>query len=64
MKSMMCMKKMVASHRLVCDMVGVALGIGLGFLAANTLVNCCTPSRKMKKKAMKAFKSLEDKLCC
>ena len=62
---MMCnMKKMIAGHRLICDMIGVAVGIGLGFLAANAMVNCCTPGRKMKKKAMKAFKSLEDKLCC
>ncbi len=62
---MMCnIKKMIASHRLTCDMIGVAMGIGLGFLAANAMVNCCTPGRKMKKKAMNPFKALEDKFCC
>jgi hypothetical protein len=27
MKSMMCMKKMVAGHRAACDMIGIAMGI-------------------------------------
>ena len=60
MKSMMCMKKMVAGHRAACDMIGIALG----YLAANALVNSCQPGRKMKKKAKKAIKYLENKLCC
>ena len=64
MKSMMCMKKMVAGHRAACDMIGIAMGIALGYLAANALVNSCQSGRKMKKKAKKAIKYLENKLCC
>ena len=64
MKSMMCMKKMVAGHRAACDMIGIAMGIALGYLAANALVNSCQSGRKMKKQAKKAIKYLENKLCC
>ena len=55
---------MVAGHRAACDMIGIAMGIALGYLAANALVNSCQPGRKMKKKAKKAIKYLENKLCC
>lgn len=60
--NMMHMKKMIASHRAACDMIGVALGITLGFLAANAMVNKCTCGNSLKKKAKKAFKCLEDKI--
>lgn len=59
---MMCMKKMIASHRAACDTVGVLLGVTMGFLVANALVNRCCPAHAMKKKAKKAFKCLEEKL--
>ena len=61
---MLCMKKMIACHRLVCNIIGGVMGMGVGLLAANTLVNCCKPGRKMKKKAMKAFKAMEKTFCC
>lgn len=60
--NMSCMKKMIASHRATCDIIGVALGVGLGFLVANTMVNKCCCNHDLKKKAKKAFKCLEDKL--
>ncbi len=59
---MFCMKKMIAGHRVICNMVGAAAGIGLGFLAANMMVNKCSCGCDLKKKAKKAFKCLEDKL--
>lgn len=60
--NMSCMKKMIANHRAMCDIVGMSLGIMLGFLIANTMVNRCCPSHELKKKAKKAFKCLEDKM--
>ncbi len=64
---MMCnmsdMKKMIASHRAMCDIVGMAMGIMLGFLIANTMVNKCCPTHMLKKKAKKAFRCIEDKMC-
>ena len=59
---MFCMKKMIAKHRLICNMVGVALGVTVGVLVANMTVNRCSCSCSLKKKAKKAFKCLEDKL--
>ena len=58
-----CMKKMIADHRAMCDIIGMAMGIMLGFLIANTMVNKCCPTHALKKKAKKAFKCMEDKLC-
>ncbi len=60
---MLCMKKMIAGHRAMCNMIGALAGIGLGFLAANLLVNQCDCSCDLKKKAKKAFKCIEDKMC-
>lgn len=56
------MKKMIAGHRLACNMVGCMLGIGMGILAANLTVNKCSCGCGLKKKAKKAFKCIEDKL--
>ena len=58
---MFCMKKMIAGHRMVCNMIGVALGVGIGVLVANMTVNKCACSCDLKKKARKAFKRLEDR---
>ncbi len=64
---MMCnmtyMKKMIAKHRAMCDIIGMSLGIMLGFLIANTMVNKCCPTHALKKKAKKAFQCMEDKMC-
>ncbi|MCH5183446.1 MAG: hypothetical protein J1E00_04640 [Oscillospiraceae bacterium] len=59
---MFCMKKMIAKHRLVCNMVGVAMGVAVGVLVANMAVNKCSCACSLKKKAKRAFKCLEDKL--
>ena len=61
---MICMRKMIAHHRMLCQTIGIAMGIGLGFCAANALVNCCCPGKRLKKKAKKAFKRMGRKLCC
>jgi len=57
------MKKMIAGHRAMCDIVGMVMGVMLGFLIANTMVNKCCPTHALKKKAKKAFKCMEDKMC-
>ena len=59
---MFCMKKMIAGHRMICNMIGVALGVGVGVLVANLAVNKCSCACSLKKKAKKAFKCLEDKM--
>lgn len=61
---MFCMKKLIAGHRLLCNMIGVAVGVGLGVLAANLAVSRCSCACSLKKKAKKAFKALEDKMDC
>lgn len=61
---MLCMKKMIAGHRMMCNMVGIMIGIAIGCTAANCMVSKCSCSCgcDLKKKAKKAFKAIEDKL--
>lgn len=61
---MICMKKMIARHQSMCQAIGIATGIGLGFFAAIALVKCCCPGKKQKRKAKKAFKRMGRKMCC
>ena len=61
--NMSCMKKMIAEHRALCDIIGMMMGVALGLLVANTMVNLCCPKHALKQKAKKAFKCIEDKMC-
>lgn len=59
---MMCMKKMITGHKCCCRLIGVAMGVAVGFLAANKLVQSCQTSCQVKQIAKKAFKALEENL--
>lgn len=59
---MMSMKKMAASNKLGTYTLLTAVGAAIGMIAAKKLVTSCCCADKMKCKAKKAIKTLENKL--
>ena len=56
------MKKMVASNKLCTCMIMTAMGSMIGMLAAKYLITNCCCAEKLKCKAKKAFRAMEEKI--
>lgn len=59
---MMTMKKMIASNKMCVYAAMTVLGAMVGMTVAKTLVTHCCCAEKLKCKAKKAFKTMEDML--
>ena len=59
---MMYMKKMIAANKACTYCALITFGAIMGMASAKMLVSHCCCAQKMKKKAKKAFKTLEDKI--
>lgn len=59
---MMNMKKMVSSNRALAYTLLTAAGAAIGMVAAKKLVTSCCCAEKMKCKAKKAIKTIENKI--
>ena len=54
------MKKMIAANKACTYMVMSAVGAMMGTMAAKMVINHCCCTEKLKCKAKKAFKNMED----
>lgn len=59
---MMSMKKMIAANKMCTYVAFTALGAMIGMAAAKMAVQHCCCAEKLKCKAKKAFKAMENKI--
>ncbi len=59
---MMTMKKMVATNKMCVYGMMTVLGAVVGMTAAKSLINHCCTAERLKCKAKRAFKTMENKM--
>lgn len=59
---MMSIKKMVATNKMCTYMALTVLGAAVGMAAAKMVVTHCCCAEKLKHKAKKAFRAMEEKI--